>query len=309
MGSEKDDINLKLSEILKAIGTSSQILEDKLTKKIDSFKEEFNELHKKVDKNTQQLSQVQKKIAKQGEKLFITSKLARTNAQNLLRNGIIIKGFPNGAFDENEVIQNILSICGVTHGLNEFYKFTRNIGSDRDTDTTKQVHNMSLNFISYMDKLKVFTKLREKGHFTLGELTVSCPEDQKTLRIWVDHSLTIENLKLRKELLALKRDGYVTSFTLRSGLFLVKHNDPRGIEKVSTVYECAQLDSMLPQVPQNSKRTRPSDSISPSNSPSAQPPKIPKEANQHARGNRYETRGKKSSQSGPSQRNVHLTHT
>lgn len=110
------------------------------------------------------------------------------------------------------------------------------------------------------------TKVKHKGHFMLGELLADCAEEKKSHQRWVDHSLTIENLKIRKQLLKLKRAGTITKFMMRSGMFLSTHSNSQGIEKTLVVHELDQLNKMFPEVQQqemNTKRSRPSGSTSP----------------------------------------------
>lgn len=259
-------VSAETQMILDRISSTTRETEKRLMAKLDSVNEEIRGLNLSVEKNTKGLSEVNTIIDEQQHKITHTAKLVRTNAQNLLKNAIVIRGFPDNNFDVNEIAQNITAICDIKHGFNECYKFSRNIGQDQKTKAPKYIHIMHMTFISNVDKEKVFIKLKQKGHFVLGELLASCSEDRYSHQVWLEHSLTLENLKIRKQLLSLKRIGAIEKFVIRSGMFLVTQSNQHGKEKTFVVNELDQLIKMFPEEVQqetNNKRPRQSDSVSP----------------------------------------------
>lgn len=255
--------------ILDTIANSTREVETRITSKLDSIKDEIQGLCSAVANNAKRITKIEAMMEQQMTKVTHTSKLAKRTAQTILKNAIVIRGFPNNEFDEHEVAQNIITICDLKHGFDDCYKFSRNIGIDRETNVPRNIYIMHLSFLSNMDKIKVFKRLKESGHFTLNQLLATCPDDLKSHQIWIDHALTHENLQIRKLLMSLKRDEKIERFALRSGTFVLTIKNADGSVKTVTVCELEQLNKWFPVDPSQeakSKRPRPrhSDSSSPS---------------------------------------------
>lgn len=136
-------------------------------------------------------------------------KLVRQLDQKQSENGIVIKGFPNNNYDEQEIKQNLLSMCELVSGVSDCYKFSINIGTDKQTKQPRFAHMMVLTFVANSDKAKLIAMLKEKGHFMFGDLSSTCPVDLRESKIWGENRLSRENLQIRKRLLELKREGHV----------------------------------------------------------------------------------------------------
>lgn len=251
--------------ILDEIKKSSQEVEQRITSNLDNVKKEIRALRNASEKNATIITGIERTIEKHETKITNTTKHVNKLSQNQLKNSIVIRGFPNNNFDEHEVAQNITTICNLQYGFDECYKFSRNIGNDSKTNKAKHIHIMRLSFISNTDKNKVFQRLKEKGHFTLSQLLASCDEELRLHQIWIDHSLSKENLLIQKQLLILKREAKIEKFVMRSGTFVMTFKDCKGDVKTAAVYESEQLEEWFSMNPDglNGKRPRGSDSSSP----------------------------------------------
>lgn len=238
----------------------------KILEAMKTLQTDVTEMKSAIKDNVMRVNQLETKLNNHVNECECESKtsrkLIRTIHQNNLKNDIILKGFPDGNFDVNEVKQNIIASCAIENGLNHCYKFSRSFGIDKSTKQRKQVHFIALSFISSIDKAKVFTKLKSDGHFTLGDLVAGCPNDEKTVKIWVEHSVTPENLIIRKSLSQLKKDGTVDKFSLRSGIYVIEYKDLTGKNLKATIYESSQLEDMF-KFSSERKRGRSSSSTSP----------------------------------------------
>jgi ribosome biogenesis protein Nip4 len=259
--------------ILKMMTKCTERLEKKVESEIEALKVNMEALDTSVKQNKSKIEKVEaalnshKKAYELDKKL--TRKLIRQTAQRTLDNDIILKGFPDSNFDFNEVMQNITSICNLQHGYNNSYKFSRNIGINKETQEPMIIHLMSLSFISKMDKDKVFAKMKAEGHFLLGDLLSTATEDNKLSQIWVEHKLSLENLAMRKRLLQIKRDGKIEGFVMRSGIFIIQQKDAAGNIFKLSISEMNQLNEYFPEPKNNSdnntnpKRLREPNSSSP----------------------------------------------
>lgn len=82
-----------------------------------------------------------------------------------LANDIVLKGFPTDKFEEHEVKQNVAASCATEYGFNDCYKFSRQIGFDKDTKEPRSIHIVTLSFISHLDKMRVFKNWKIKAIF------------------------------------------------------------------------------------------------------------------------------------------------
>lgn len=251
-----------ISELKELITDKVKGLDDKLT----NLKVTIDEVIKNTNTNTTNISKLEKNFKEhkgecETDRLSLR-KMIRVNDQKKLANDIVLKGFPHDKFDVNEVKQNIATICQIEHGYNDYYKFSRNIGKDKETNEPIIIYLMTLSFVSNLDKKKVFKVLKEKGHWLLADLLSNCEGDEKEAVIWVENSMTVENLKIRKRLLELKREAKIVGFMMRSGLFIVKVNQKDGTVATFNIFELSRLNEIFPE---KKKRTRTSDTLSPSN--------------------------------------------
>jgi hypothetical protein len=256
MGSPIDKDAVKL--ILDKIQTTANDLEKRLSDKITNLTETISSIQKTTTTNTSNIIKLEEKFNKHkttcDNDRQLLRKMTRTVDQKRLVNDVVLKGFPNGAFDEKEVMQNVAASCGMENGFNDCYKFSRNIGVDKQTNEPRWIHVVTLSFISHMDKMKLFARLKEEGHFMLPDLITECDEGEKSTQIWIENALTIENLKIKKRLLQLKRDGKIVSFTMRSGLFVVQHKSLDGQMKSFNVYELSHLQRIFPQTEKENEK-------------------------------------------------------
>jgi hypothetical protein len=256
-------------EIKLLIASSSERLEKKISEEMNNLKVTLGDMKKSIATNTTTIKKLDTKFEKHkntcnNDRDFM-HKMMRTSDQKMLSNDIVVKGFPTSQFDEHEVKQNIAAACSTEFGFNDCYKFSRQIGFDKDTKEPRFIHIVTLSFISHLDKMKVFNKLKDQGHFLLSDLISECPKDQQDQKIWIENALTIENLTLKKSLLQLKREGKIEGFAMRSGLFVVTTKDGNGRAVVNNFSELSQLHRVFPMTDniRNEKRGRPSDSASP----------------------------------------------
>lgn len=252
------NLGMKIEQLTAKVNENSNELQ--------AIKASITSLDSDVTRNKQNISQLEEDMTEvrtliDNEQYFM-HKMVRALDQKQWAKDIVMKGFPNENFDENEIQQNLAAICGFKQGFAGSYKFAINIAPDKRTKQPRKAHMMNVSLASINDKDKLFRRLKEQGNLTLGELTADCTEEQKQLPVWIDHRLTPENLDIKKRLLDLKREGLIESFVLRSGNFVVQAKNPR--EKI-TIFEMWQLEKMFPK-PENSssrvKRGRDDDSSS-----------------------------------------------
>lgn len=249
--------------IINYIKKTTEHLESKLDNGLMNLKGTIDDMQETIATHEKSIKKIDTKLHKhitesESDK-NLTHKLIRAVDQKRLSNGIVIKGFPTANFDPHEVKQNIVSTCGVEMGFNECYKFSRMIGKDKDTQQPVYIHMMMVTFLSQLDKSKVFERLKENGHFLLKNLVSSCDNKDMDTKIWIENRVTIENLKLRKRLSQLKREGKIDNFMMRSGTYIISYIDSFTNRRSLGIYEVSQLDEIFPE---NSKR-KVSDSSSP----------------------------------------------
>jgi regulator of replication initiation timing len=256
-----------MKKLLDAIKASS----DDLSAQITGLKVTIDTIQSSVNTNTTKIKDLEESLEKHKSTCDNDRqqlrKMVRTGEQKRLENNIVLKGFPSSKFDVNEVKQNLAAICGLENGYNNYYKFSRNVGKDKETNEPIWIHHMTLSFISLMDKSKVFKTIKEKGNLLLSDLLSQCDDKEKGVHIWVENALTIENLQMRKRLLELKREGKIAGFMMRSGLYVIQHKTADGQQETYNVYEMSQLNQRYPMPrvgDNNNKRVRKSDSQSPS---------------------------------------------
>jgi hypothetical protein len=267
------------AKILESISDLKATFTKKLEDEIGKIKITIDAMQNSVTTNTDNIKKLDEKITKhqnacESDRKYVR-KLTRTVDQKRLENDIVLKGFPNSEFDEQEVMQNIAAICGTTSGFNNCYKFTRKVGTDKETNLPILIHIVTISFVTHMDKMKVFGRLKDQGHFLLSDLITQCENKDKQQKIWIENSLTIENLKIKKFLLLLKRESKILGFTMRSGLFLAQRKDEFGQEAIFNVCEISQLYQMFPKYSteneKEKKRARQSDSSDPATPVSKMP--------------------------------------
>lgn len=258
-----EEVLMRVQEtLLSAIGKNTKMLED--------MKTEMSGMRKAIDVNSIEIKKVDGKIETLRKEFHKDRnhmhKLIRQLDQKQSQNGIVIKGFPDNKFDEEEIKQNISTMCEFISGFSECYKFSINIGKDRETNEPRFAHMMVLSLVSMSDKTRLFETLKKQGHFMLRDLSSSCPVDMMETKIWIENRLSRENLQIRKRLLELKNEGLIEGFTMRSGLFLVQQ---KGADTKFTVFEMIQLDQMFPTEDdgKSTKRNRVQDTPSPVTQP------------------------------------------
>lgn len=257
MGSEPT-----MQELLEAIKSSKT----ELSEKIDSIDLALTTMQRQVNVNSDEISNNKTEIRNLRDELETERRQLRREVKSLqqkqVANGVLLKGFPSCDFDPGEVLQNLSTLACFVAYVSEYYKFSVNIGIDKNTKKPRKIHMMSITFSTQSDKSKLFDLIKSQGHLMLKDLIHTADNTQGLDKIWVEHKLTTENLLIRKRLLELKREGKIEGFKMRSGLFIVGGKNG---QQIPSIYDIDQLDSVFPASSQekelrNKKRDRESKS-------------------------------------------------
>lgn len=220
----------------------------KTTDALDTIKAELNEMHSSVASNTAKINRLEHdqgetRDALKGELEELRRKVA-IMAQKANDVSLIVKGFPLDTYDADTVITNLIKHFNLDGGANDYYKFSRNIGVDRETNQEKVVHMLSVNLNHTNDRVKIFQQLKANGTITYKDLIPDCDNNLATTTIHIENKLSVENLKIKKRLLELKRMQAIEKFFMRSGLFIIKL---QGANETQAIYSPEQLNELFPE--------------------------------------------------------------
>lgn len=263
----------KLEEVLQNQKKSEEVLlrqmrSDKLelNATLDGIRNDLTQMKTSIDGNTTRINQLEQQLGETAEEQKdeieqLRMKIASVE-QKALSTSLILKGFPNNSFDVEKVVKNLSKHFNLTAGVRQSYQFSIDVGTDRLTNQPKVNHMLAISLNTENDKQKIFQKLKADGNILLKDLMKRADDDTMdsddkqaeeeaadsddslaTTPIFIESKLSLENLRIKRRLLELKRSGAITNFIMKSGLFLIHY--PRSAEK-RIIYCMAQLDALFP---------------------------------------------------------------
>lgn len=241
----------QIHEILKQMKDNQEETKVALKKTndaLDTIRSELNEMHSSVVSNTARISRLEldqgeTRDALKGEIEDLRRKVA-IGSQKANDMSLIIKGFPDDTYDVDKVITSLIKHFNLDGGANDYYKFSRDIGEDRETKQRKIVHMLSVNLNHTNDRVKIFEQLKANGTITYKDLIEDCDDTLAPTKIHIENKLSYENLMIKKRLLELKRMNSIVKFFMRSGLFIIQL--PGG-NKTQAIYSPEQLNEIFPE--------------------------------------------------------------
>lgn len=129
-----------LKDVLNAIADLGRKI-DGNTESIKKVETTLNAMQFQIDSNKSSIADNEREIktlrSDFDEERKQLRQYTRSLEQKQVVNGVILKGFTTNDFDENEVLQNVIQLAGLTSPIFDFYKFFINIGKDKKKQQTK----------------------------------------------------------------------------------------------------------------------------------------------------------------------------